>query len=788
MEDERPGQQNGRESVPVRSVPRSADLCGRQPYSDPMPSELNEVSAPQDVLEYWRILCLHKFHILRFALLGLLLAVAFCLCQKPVYRAHTSIAIQDLNDNLLNLKEDPTAINRTESSESYFQMQVQILQSESLLERIVDKPAIAQAFTQKKTEDPRFDWRPYFGFSEVVPRLNRRQLAENVASRLTVRASGQTRLVQVYFEDGDPRLAADLANTLVNEFVEQSHQLRWDSTQRTAEWLAAHLNGMKSNLETAEAQLQAYARGSGLLFSEKGSVAEDKLRQLQEEYSKAEVERAERQAKYETARSKPLESLPEALDDQTLRELGLKLAALRQEKAQLTSELTPAHYKVRQVQAQIDEVKAALETQRANVVRRTANEYYSARRREKLLARAYDEQVKTVSEQAQKTIHYDTLKHDVDASRQLYDALLQRVKQAGLAAAMRGSNILIVDAAKPPLLPYRPNYPLSSALGLLIGTFFGTGWCILRERLNQRIVEPGFAPAYLRVPELGAIPRATDPAFGLPLVNTQDRATGAFVGMTGNGESGNGSWKASLVAALPAKAVMAEAFRATLTSILLPSLQDIVPTLESLPGRVIVLTSPGPGAGKTTVTSNLGIAMAEIGRRVLLVDADLRRPNLHRFFKVSNSWGLCDLIRANDLIENHGVFQMVRHSDVPGLDVLTSGDPRGNPARLIYSPYLPRLLCKAGREYDLVLVDAPPAIQVADARVLGRLADGVILVIHAGRTTREGAVFCCQRFAEDGARVLGTILNSWDLKRAVYGADYGYGYKPQPEDGEREPH
>ena len=285
--------------------------------------------------------------------------------------------------------------------------------------------------------------------------------------------------------------------------------MRWESTQRTADWLAAHLNEMKTSLEKNEAQLQAYARTSGLLFSEKGNVADEKLRQLQEEYSKAQADRTEKQAKHETAMIKPLESIPEALDDATVRDLGLRLAALRQEKAQLTSSLTPEHYKVRQVQAQIDELTAALETQRKNIVRRAANEYHSARRHEELLARAYVEQAKTVSDQAEKTIHYETLKHEVDNSRQLYDALMQRVKQAGLASAMRASNILVVDKAKPPLLPYRPNYPLNSVLGLFAGTFFGAGFSVLRERLNRCIVGPGVAPAHLNLPELGAIPMVT---------------------------------------------------------------------------------------------------------------------------------------------------------------------------------------------------------------------------------------------------------------------------------------
>ena len=241
----------------------------------------------------------------------------------------------------------------------------------------------------------------------------------------------------MYFEDRDPGLAADFANTLVTEFVEQSHEMRWESTERTAEWLAAYLNGATSDLESAEAQLRGYAQVSGPSSSENRNVAEAKLRQPQEEYSKAQVDRAEKQAKYETALTKPLESLSEALDDPTLREFGLKLTALQQEKAQLTSELTPSYYRVWQVQAQIDEVRSALETQRRNLVRRTANEYHSARRREKVLAMAYDQQAKRASEEAQNASRYGTLKHEVDTSRQLYDALVQRVKEAGLAAAAR---------------------------------------------------------------------------------------------------------------------------------------------------------------------------------------------------------------------------------------------------------------------------------------------------------------------------------------------------------------
>jgi succinoglycan biosynthesis transport protein ExoP len=770
----RPAQfENGSGKFPAPTAFASLDLPAKHyPHSNWAQVELSDLPASQDVLAYWRTLRVHKYLILRFTLLGLLIALVFSMFEKPSYRAHASIAIQDLHENFLNLKADPTALNSSETSESYFQTQIQILQSESLLERVIATPRIAQAIAKEQPESRWRSWRKYPGLREVPSPREPYHYVGNAASQLTVRSSAQTRLVQVFFEAGSPQLAADFTNTLVNEFIEQSHQMRWESTQRTAEWLGAHMKEMKANLETTEAELQAYARNSGLIFSERGNVAEEKLRQLQEEYSKAQVERAERQAKYEMAITKPVESLPETLDDPMLREYRLKLAELVRERAQLTTALMPEHYKVQRIQAQIDEVRSTLEAQRTNIVRRSANEYQSARRREELMALAYKQQTKVVAQQAEKTIHYETLKHEVDTSRQLYDALLQRVKQASLAAAMRASNILVVDTAKPPLLPYRPNYRLNCALGLLIGTLLGTGVSILRERFSRRIATPGVAPAYLNLPELGAIPSAASSSSVRGLLSAGNRSQGNKLRWTEGSNGENELCKASLSRGATEKselAMMAEAFRATLTSILLPSLGD-------RPPRVIVLTSPRSGAGKTTVTSNLGIVMAEIGRRVLLVDGDLRSPRLHDVFQLSNSWGLCDVLRSSNPIDKCGLLQIVRHTDVPGLDLLPSGACRESPSQMLYSPRVAELLRRVEEEYDLVLVDSPPMMQLADARVLGRIADGVVLVIRSGHTTLGLAQLAVQRFAEDGTRVLGTVLNSWD-PRSSEGTDYTYSYR-----------
>jgi capsular exopolysaccharide synthesis family protein len=213
--------------------------------------------------------------------------------------------------------------------------------------------------------------------------------------------------------------------------------------------------------------------------------------------------------------------------------------------------------------------------------------------------------------------------------------------------------------------------------------------------------------------------------------------------------------------------LVAECVRTALTSILLPGDQNEEP-------RVIVITSPCPGDGKTTVACNLAIAMSEIGRKVLLIDGDLRRPRLHKVFGAQNSWGLSDVLRGDGSLEQVPIAHLVRPTDVAGMHLLPAGSCGVTPSNLFYSPRMSTFLRRLRGEFDMVLIDAPPMIHLADARVLGHLADGVILVIRAGQTTTESAIFARQRFAEDGTRVLGTILNSWDPKNSTS----GYGAYP----------
>src|SRR6266571_5565769 len=622
--------------------------------------------------DYWHILFRHRKTLLYCTLAGLLGATGISLLQTPTYRVRTSLEIQ--STNMQDLKNPTDSAGSYTTPESYVETQVKLLQSESLLEDVVDKlklhkerPTGWRALTSAVQ-------RMVASFIKSHP-LEREELIRQIERNLTVRTSGNSHLLEVVYESPDPQGAANFANTLVSEFIELSQEERWKAAQGTAEWLTSHLDQMKAQLEQSEAQLQDYARTSGLsVTSEKDNLEEDRLKALQDDLSKAQAERIASQAKLEEAKNKPTDSLPEILEDPTMREYRRRLSELQQQYAELSATLTPEHYKVQRVQAQITELQSQIEKERTNVVRRTGNEYAAALRRETLLSKAHAEQEKVVADQSSKTIHYDTLKRDVDSNRRLYEAMLQRVKEASLIAAMRDSNVLVVDRAKPPRLPYSPNVPMNSAIGLFSGLLLGFGFVSLRERIDRRISDPGDAQAYLDLPELGVMPLDQADASWQILDRIHPHRSGSSL-LSHSARDSSPSDGPELATWKRKPSMLAECTRTTLTSILLPRQDRECP-------RVIVLTSPCQGDGKTTVACNLSIAVAEIGRKVLLIDGDLRRPRLHKVFGVSNNWGLSDVLWAHTPLETVPISHLVRETKVSGLCVMPGGSCGVTPSNL----------------------------------------------------------------------------------------------------------
>jgi capsular exopolysaccharide synthesis family protein len=735
----------------------------------PFPEEFEE-PGPGLLPEYLQILRRRKGTLILVVFLGLLTSLLLTIPQTPVYQARGSIEIQNLNENFLNMRNvSPTADDGGSSMPgSDLQTQAKILQSESLLDRVVAKLDLGKKLFPDGGSGRLAAWRKALGLPEGKQASTREKILALVAKNLKISTEANTRLVEIRYDSTDPQLAADFVNNLTAEFVQQNLESHYKTTQQTGEWLTHQMEDVRIKLEKSDDELQSYANASGLLFtSEKNNVAEDKLHQLQEELSKAQADRVASQSRYELVSKAAPESLPEVLDDATLKEYQVKLTDLRRQLAEISSSLTPAHPAVKKVQAQVTTLELALDKERTNVIQRIRNEFESAQRREHLFAVNYASQAGLMSEQAAKVTHYNILKREVDTNRQLYDSMLQNVQQAGMTSALGASNIRVVDSAEPPTHPYKPSVPLNSALGLLAGAFFGMAFIVLQERADRSIQGPGDTTLYLDVPELGAIPSAKAVRGQLAAYYQNGMALESK-------KSENGRpWQVELITSSRRSSPMADAFRATLTSILYSGENGDRP-------RIIVITSTNSGEGKTTVACNLALALAEIGpsvlmKSVLLIDGDLRRPRLHEIFGVPNRWGLADLLEGKT--PPNGCEGMVYKTGYRNLNLLPSGSTTVNVAALLHSPRAVAFLNRMREEFHTVIIDAPPMLNMPDARVLGRLADGVVLVVRSAQTMRDAAVAANQRLAEDGTRVLGTILNQWDPRRTnQYTHAYGYKY------------
>lgn len=417
--------------------------------------------------------------------------------------------------------------------------------------------------------------------------------------------------------------------------------------------------------------------------------------------------------------------------------------------AELTATLGPAHDRVRKVRAQI----AELELDQKKARDRIASDYHEADRREKLLQAAYQGQAGEVSDQASRITHYNILKREVDSNRQLYESLLQKVKEASISSALRASNIHVIDEAKVPGGPFAPDLRRGASMGLLFGLFGGVGLVLTQERMSRRIQTPEETSFYLGVPELGVVPSWSI-----------DRAPGTLSARRffalGHDRQND---QAALTPFRRNQSLAAEAFRAILTSLLYIG--------RKRPAQVLVVGSPGPSEGKTTVLANLAMGFAETSRSVLAIDCDMRRPRLHSVFDVSNEGGLSELLAKREPLDARHLVVTVQTTKYPGICVLPSGSLETGAASLLHSPRLAELIALAREQFDVVLIDTPPLLHMADARIAGALADGALLVVRSGRTTRDAALSVRRKLTEDGIPVLGSVLNDWNPKAAGY---YGY--------------
>lgn len=728
--------------------------------------------------DYWRVIATHRWVVLAILATVLATTVLYNFKATPIYRAVTTIQIDKENPNILSFKD----VYEVESStDDTLRTQFEILKSRSIARRVIEDLGL-----DKYDEFQDKGWltaaRQWFGGFFGMPRADEnepdklRPIIDSYLRHLDVSPVLRARLASVSFESKDAELAARVINAHAQQFIAQNLQYRWEATQQASEFLSQNLVTLKATLEKSEDQLQAYSREHQILFTEEGhNTATEKLRQLEEEYTKSQADRIHKESYGRLIESGHADALPQLVSSQLIAELTAKLADLQRQESDLAVTFQPDYPLRQRIEGQILQIRKSIQSEKNRILTMVESEYSAALERERLLASVLEQQRDVVNQINQEIIQYNILKREVESNKQLHDGLLTRLKEAGVSAGLKASNIRVVDRAEIPRWPVRPRRALNLVLGLIGGLAFGIGFVFLQEYLDSSLKTPEDITRHLNLPTLGIVPK-------LESVDGKKRhAYGSVYGYSSSGTrdgvlltTGESRNVDRIVHEAPSS-LMAEAYRSVRTSLLLSS--------PGHPPRTILVTSATPSEGKTVTAVNLAISLTQTGARVVLIDADMRKPRVHLIFSLGNTIGLSAFLAGTSTLR-----EIIHETNIPGLLVIPCGVTPPNPGELVLSPGFRRMTETLRDYFDYVVMDSPPMGNVSDARILAAAADSTILVVKAFSTNRHYARSAVAHLADAHARLSGILLNDVDVRlqsyysgNSYYGSYYsGYGQASSP--------
>jgi polysaccharide biosynthesis transport protein len=723
------------------------------------PPYLSSEESP--LLHYWRVLNKRRWTVLATTAIIFTMAVIATLRTTPLYQATSKVAIFPETPNVLGFK------SFDDNSQDYqydvaLETQAAILRSDALAMEVIKAMHL--------DENPKFTSAPRHRMGDSLDDASLEPDAAITAGLLGrfhgglgIQLIPNSRLVQISYTDPDPRLATEIVNTLVKTFTEQNFKTKYEAATQTSDWLNTEIDDLRLKVQTSEEKLVRYQKDHSILgVDEKQNIVTAKLDELNRELAAAEMDRIQKEATYKlSAGSDPSIFTKPAREGDSgmgslMGSLRSKKAELDTQRAQLTTQFGSGYPKVVEIDNQIKQIDKEIVTERARLQDQLRDEYLAALQRENLLVTAFNGQKQEANKLNESAIEYSVLKRDAEANRQLYQDLLQRLKEAGVSAGLRSSNIRIVDVARVPTGPIKPNVPRNIQFGLLLGLACGIGLAFTLESLDTSI---------RTIEEIGAV--STLPALGtIPLQMSSNGSLRKRL-KTSSIEFETTESPALITYARP-KSEAAEAYRSLRTSILLSS--------YGAPPKVILVTSAVPQEGKTTISANSAMVLAQRGGRVLLVDADLRRPGIDRLFGFRSRGGLSTLISGSDKFEEVAI----PFADLPNLTILPAGPIPPQPAELLGSVVMKGYIAGWRNEFDHVVIDSPPCLSVTDAVVLSPEADQVILVARSGRTTKIVLRRACDLLTQVNARVMGIVLNGLNTHSTegyyYYGGRYSDSY------------
>ena len=718
-----------------------------------------------------------KWTVIAFFAIIVITVAIHTFTATPVYEASTRLIIDKENPNVVSIQE-VMAINA--SGTDYYQTQYKIIESRTVAREVI------RHLNLEKSEE--FFPRPKDDFISNLKRSIRETLSfwkDSVKSllriehkktsttlaeyepdsplvsafigRITVNPIRNSRLVDVNFQAKDPVLATKAVNTLADAFIGQNLETKLRAVQDAVKWLHSRIEDERKRVEKAEQALLGYKEKHSIITdfsSDVENITAQKLAQLNTQVVDAESKRVEAETRYTQAMALTgtpdmLDSIPEVLNNELIRQIKSMEVELYKRMSELSKKYGQKHPQMVAIESELNTLQKR-KTQEVNrVISSLKNEYRVALAKENSLKAALAKQKKESLELNQKAIEYGVLRREAESARQMYELLFKRFKETSLTEDMKTGNIRIVDRAEVPKYPVKPKKKLNILLAIIVGLVTGVGLAFFFEYLDNTIKIPEDVKQHLNIPYLGPAP---------------------LFGMESDGNP-EGDRSRELVTLHSPKSTGSESYRGIRTSILFSS-------AESAP-QVILITSAGPKEGKTITTANLAVTMAQSGSKVMILDCDMRRPKLHKVFGAARDQGV-----SNILVGSTDLDKAIFHTHLPNLDIIPCGPIPPNPSEMLGSARMSTLLNKLRKQYAHILIDSPPSTAVTDAVVLSKSVDGVVLVIRAGDTVREIVKNGVAQLETVGAHILGAVLNGVDTGRDSY-YYYQYYYYYYGEDGEK---
>jgi capsular exopolysaccharide synthesis family protein len=662
--------------------------------------------------------------------------------MEPVFKATATVDVETTTPQLQTLSE---VYRQTGGDDySFLTTQIQVLQSNSLAWTTLQQLGMDREGDSVGT--------PKIPGQTVAQMAGARKTAliEDFKSGLTVEPLKDSRILAVSYESNNPELAANTVNELIENYKDSNFEERSDFTRHASAGMEEQLQELKAKVEKSQQALIDYERQNLIVnVGGKGTINDERLEQLNRDYTAAEGDRDQKQSIYELAKANEGQ-VGIIVEDKILQSLEEKHNDLKAQYADALVQYGPNFPKAARLHEQLTQMQGLIEAARKQVIAKVHNNYLAAVSREKLLGDALAKEKANVSAINERMIDYNILKRDFEINQQLYESLLQRLKDATLSASLQVTNVHVIDPATIPSTPIRPNRRRNLAAGLMIGLILGVTLAFVQEALDSSVRTTEEAERLVNAPALAIIPAETDGYRRKQLAG--NAATPGALAASGVGLS---------VLTRPSSP-MAESFRSLRTSVLLST--------APRPPQTLLVTSAQMGEGKTSTATNLAMSFAQRQGPVLIIDADMRRPSVAKTLGVGNEKGLSSFLTGAHSLDD----VLIQYERIPNLWILPAGPRPPDPAELLSSHMMDATLKDLLKRFTQIVIDSPPLLLVTDAVILSAMVDGVILVVSSG-TTARGALSRAHRILENaGSRVLGMVLNKVDMRfDTYYGSYYG---------------